>query len=58
MVSDLIEKINQMNNRGEIVLSDIDNIKDTLNLFESTIESLNSIMQKIIEKADASNKKV
>jgi iron only hydrogenase large subunit-like protein len=50
MVKELIDKISQINKRGETVLGDLDNIKNTLSLFETTIVDFSKLIEVLFQK--------
>jgi iron only hydrogenase large subunit-like protein len=49
MVKDLIEKINQINKRGEVVIQDLEGVNSTLDTFSGNIETISTLMEDISE---------
>jgi iron only hydrogenase large subunit-like protein len=48
MVKDLIQKITTTNKRGEIVIQDLEGVKNTLDGFSGNIQSISAIMEDLI----------
>ena len=48
MVRDLIQRINQINSRGEVVIQDLDGVKDSYEIFFETIQNVTSLMEELL----------
>ena len=52
MVKDLIDKINQINQRGGVVLSDLESVRDSYTEFFDNIQSLTTILADLTEDSN------
>ncbi|HOV13894.1 MAG TPA: [Fe-Fe] hydrogenase large subunit C-terminal domain-containing protein [Spirochaetota bacterium] len=55
MVKDLIHKINQINSRGEVVIQDLDGVKESYENFFQTIQNVTTLMEDLLEESNRMN---
>jgi len=51
MVTDLIERINQINQRGEVVIQDLDEVKNSYEMFHKTVIEVTEMAEKLTSEA-------
>lgn len=51
MVKDLIQKINQINSRGEVVIQDLDGVKSSYESFFNTIQNVTTLMDELLNES-------
>ena len=55
MVSDLIERINQINDKGNIVIEDLNNVSEVYGNFYEIMETISTNIEKLSELSGGSN---